>query len=256
MKYIRTYYENKKIVLRMLGCHHCPMMKFDKVKRICSCKYYGSNGSNVIKSNIMVFSPHGGKVFEMVNIPDWCHLPSSMTDIMKNRQTYRMLKSGIQVTSLDNTPCEKEFVDAFEIYIDPSKFECEYLSYKSNLPSIIDKDKNKSDIKVDKYIDNLIKYTFPNKDSEGKETEEESSVPAAPAAPAETPKYENCSLCGEEDESVDRTKNYGMCDDCWETSENDNDVKKQAFINNFRIKRKVKVDKETQFKLIVDLILK
>jgi hypothetical protein len=46
-----------------------------------------------------------------------------------------------------------------------------------------------------------------------------------------------CSLCGEEDESVNRNTNHGMCDDCWEDGYNDSNKKKQAFINNFRLKR-------------------
>ena len=37
--------------------------------------------------------------------------------------------------------------------------------------------------------------------------------------------------------SVNRNTNHGMCDSCWEVSYKNANRKKQAFINNFRMKR-------------------
>lgn len=49
-----------------------------------------------------------------------------------------------------------------------------------------------------------------------------------------------CSFCGEDKSEVDRTKNLGMCNDCWDrlSKKNDNDKVYFAYMNNFRLKRK------------------
>jgi len=48
---------------------------------------------------------------------------------------------------------------------------------------------------------------------------------------------EVCSMCGEDKEDVDKNEHYGMCNGCWELYHDNDEKKKQAFINNFRMKR-------------------
>lgn len=59
--------------------------------------------------------------------------------------------------------------------------------------------------------------------------------------------YKICSLCGEEDNSVDRNINYGMCDTCWETSKNNEYNKRTSHINNFRLKRNIGIKSKFKF---------
>ena len=47
-----------------------------------------------------------------------------------------------------------------------------------------------------------------------------------------------CSFCGQDKSDVDRLKNFGMCESCIELTKNDEIKLNQAYINNFRLKRK------------------
>ncbi|MFW6272832.1 MAG: hypothetical protein ACOC2U_03535, partial [bacterium] len=56
-----------------------------------------------------------------------------------------------------------------------------------------------------------------------------------------TPKQKplkECSHCGEKYISIDRKKNIGMCEKCWNLYKENKDEKYFSYINNFRLKRK------------------
>jgi len=54
-----------------------------------------------------------------------------------------------------------------------------------------------------------------------------------------------CSMCGEDKNDVNRNDNMGMCNDCWNRFELDDEKNHFAFINNFRLKRKANYSKES-----------
>jgi len=60
-----------------------------------------------------------------------------------------------------------------------------------------------------------------------------------------------CSLCGEEDTSVNRSVNFGMCDTCWELSQNNDYNKRLSYLNNFRLKRNKKI--KSTIKVLKDI---
>lgn len=69
----------------------------------------------------------------------------------------------------------------------------------------------------------------------------------------EPPKPTNtCSVCGDDKEEVDRTKNMGMCDDCWKQYQFDDEKNNFAYINNFRLKRKAKFSSNNFKKIVSD----
>lgn len=53
-----------------------------------------------------------------------------------------------------------------------------------------------------------------------------------------------CSHCSKEKEDVDRKKNFGMCQDCFNKYKNDEKLTYFSLINNFRLKRNIEISKK------------
>lgn len=227
VKHIRTYYNNEKTIIRMIGCHQCPLMKFDEKLRVCECRYFQLHSNNILKDSITTFNKETKKVLEFIDFPDWCRLPNTYLDMCLSESTYTLTFAGISVNMSDKSKNIK-LVDACDH--DYDVYNVTNYRRKNGLVSL-----PSSNIEDYGEIENMYK----NFDDAYK--------------PKTVVKKEICSLCGEEDESVNRFKNNGMCEDCFELSTDDQYKQNQAFIANFRLKRNVKTDLTVQFKQLKEI---
>ena len=254
MKYIRTYYNNEKSIIKILGCHHCPLMRFDNGLFVCECRYYKSHLNNVVKDFVSVYNKETRRIIEHIEPPFWCKLPNSLEEMFKCKQTFTLTDIGIHVkTNDDDFNCL--IINAMDLNYDVNNIS----NYKNNLPFINNFNRisqNKKDYRRDS-VSLFNGYGHNSSDrcrtSHGTYN---SRVMDEYVINSSKPKNINiCSLCGEEDETVDRNKNFGMCDHCFDISENDENKLNQAFINNFRLKRNIKIEYNVQFKKLKNINL-
>lgn len=264
-KYIRTYYNNEKSIIRMLGCHQCPLMRFDNGLFVCECRYYRSPMGNIVKDFVSVYHRESKRVLEYIEPPIWCKLPSTFDEMSKSKNTFTLTQIGIHVNPNDvDVNCR--LIDTVEDNYDVNSIT----NYRSSFPSI-----NPNDYSIGKRKDYRresaslfsgygskaleINRTVFSQNRDNKRTGNgtyNSRVMDDYIINLTKPKDSKiCSLCGEEDDSVDRNSNLGMCDECTEISEGDEMKLNQAFINNFRLKRNVKIESSVQFKRLKDINL-
>ena len=226
IKYIRTFYNDEKVIIKLSGCQTCPMMKFDIIKTKCICRYFNDYYGNSVIDPFIINYTDDGIVNENIKIPVWCGLSDSMSDLLKFRTIFKAFKSTILVDANDKSDDSKlEIIDAEKLKNENDTMLEKFLLQIAGRPSELENDDTKyTDFEQ---VNQIANYGYQT----------------------ETKKFEICSLCGEDDESVKRNNNIGMCDECWEASENDEHKKKQAFINNFRMKRDKDFFKES-FKVV------
>lgn len=102
---------------------------------------------------------------------------------------------------------------------------------------------------LDLILDTAIKYSKNKlvKDNKIK-------VAKSSDTPPQIDNQKICSCCGKKKDDVIRSKNNGMCDDCWEEiSTFDENKINSIYINNFRLKRKSTYS-DSQFKKIINNI--
>lgn len=230
-KYIRTFYDNEKSVIRLVGCQQCPLMKYDPNLFMCECRYFRSPHTNVLKDFVLCYSKNQKRVMDLVDIPDWCSLPNTYIDMLTNNDIYTLMNGGVRVnTSPNNTNIN--LIDGSEQNYDLGKIT----KYNEQSSIIIPDHRDMDDI-LNPFYDDYHKYRPLN----------------TTVTPPVVKKYNICSLCGEEDESVERNENMGMCNDCWEESSDDQTKLNQAYINNFRLKRNIKTESNIKFKLLKEI---
>jgi len=246
-KYIRTFYNDEKVIMKLSGCEVCPLMRFHKNEDSCTCRYFTDKYNDNLIDPFVINSTLQGIVNEKIKIPEWCGLSNNLLDLAFNKTTYRAFVSSILVDNNDN--CDDSllpFIDVEKLKLEDNKkldnFLIQLIDNKVNFDYDCDMNDNFSHsesglcIKHHSDFDKIVKHQNNYKHQ------------------TVVKKQEICSLCGEDDESVKRTVNNGMCSECWKLYENDEDKKKQAFINNFRMKRNKNFPKES-FKLISNIII-
>lgn len=194
-----TYYIDK--------CNNCPLLSYNRNGFTCKCKVFrDENFNNVIKGFVIDVDT---RIKEIIDIPEWCKLPTSIEEIKKSNKLYKVLKNGILVTYRDNLSC----------------FPLINNTYSGRDISI------EGEIEEDDELFNLfIKHTIdPFSESDSVISVENETKPNGLV----------CSLCGEIKESVIRKEHSGMCEECYNTSYEDINSIKKAFINNFRLKRNI-----------------
>ena len=223
IKYIRTFYNDEKVIMKVTGCQHCPLMKFDMIDTKCTCRYFFStnNKLNVVDSFVIDYTEQG-IVHERIKIPIWCGLSDHISDLVQNKMTYRAFKSSI-LTADNDDDTDLELIDAEKLQNHESILLDNFLLQINGGCSRMDTFGPPEDI--------------PDDDSDIPYTSFEEINNMTYGYQSQVNKQEVCSLCGKDDENVKRNKNIGMCDTCWELFKDNEDKKKQAYINNFRMKR-------------------
>ncbi len=232
-KFIRTFYNDEKVIMKLDGCHLCPLMKFNMQSLTCYCRYFMSDYGDSIIDPFVVNYIESGIVNEKIIPPMWCELPNSLEELKKYRNTFRAFTNSILCDDLSKGEDDDKlpFINADEL-------------------------RNKDDKSLDEFFIKLITESF-NRDDDGDKDNLDRVIKRDSVASQDKyayqsfePKFEVCSMCGEEDESVNRKEKFGMCDECWEQYKDDEEKQKQAYINNFRMKRNKAYSAET-FKIIL-----
>jgi len=217
-KFIRTYYNDEKVIMKLDGCHLCPLMKFNMTSLSCFCRYFNSEYGDSVIDPFVINYTETGIINKKIAPPMWCKLPNSQEDLKKYRNTFRAFTNSILCDDLSKGEDDDKlpFIDADEL-------------------------RNKDDKSLDEFFIKLISESF-NRDNNDDNLDnvirrDPNTLQDNHAYQTFESKLEVCSMCGEEDESVDRKEKFGMCDSCWEQYKNDEEKQKQAYINNFRMKR-------------------
>lgn len=237
-KYIRTFYNDEKVIMRLSGCQFCPLMRFDMINTRCLCRYFSDETESPLVDVFVLDYSDKGVVHDKIKIPKWCGLSDTIDELIWAKTTYRAFPSSVITNEEDDCDNDKlPFIDAEE------RRNEEDILFDKFLIQLIQKPSDLNGESVD-----IHRLAFPALDTRdftnSTEYDEAKYGYQEPII-----KHEVCSLCGEEDETVKRKEKYGMCDDCWEEFQFDEEKKKQAFINNFRMKRNKDFPKES-FKTI------
>lgn len=245
MRYIRSFFDNTKSIIKISGCQHCPLMKFKVKDSVCVCRSFrDTNNSNIIEPWVLNHTDRG-IILEDIKIPKWCELPKKLEDLKEYKRTYRAFTSSVLME--ENDTCNDNDLPFIDIDKESSKNPEKIYDYLMTLvdkSSIVGSYPNRfnhfgSINDTDYYDDEYYGRNY--------ETENFNLISKS--------KYEVCSCCGEEDKSVKRNSNYGMCDGCWEIYKNDDFKKRQSFIHNFRMKRNNNFDYNKVFKIINEINL-
>jgi hypothetical protein len=118
-KYIRTFYNDEKVIMKIKGCQVCPLMKFHKNEDLCTCRYFSDKHQDNVIDPFVINSTAQGIVNEEIKIPEWCGLSNNLLDLSFNKTTYRAFVSSVLVDSNDN--CD----DTLLPFIDTEKLKIE-----------------------------------------------------------------------------------------------------------------------------------
>jgi len=226
-KYLRTVTKingiNQKVILKIDNCQHCPMMKFHQQSCIATCRLFESEQGNIIDDFVLDYNVNSGKVHGDIKIPTWCRLAELESQLDFDNKTYtihndKVLSSDAIVDS--NLP----------VHVASEVKENEELDIMELLPALVTASVFKNSNTRELTPDEAYEQAYLEYENYGGNYSFNKRTPPVS-------KHGICSLCGEEDDTVNRNTNHGMCDGCWEVSFDNDDRKKQAFINNFRMKR-------------------
>lgn len=204
-RYIRTLVDNKPAILELSKCNFCPYFKVESGKGTSICRKYSDFSLNNFIAKLYSYSirytdSYAHAIYDPVNnidIPDWCKLNKSLCD-----------------NDID-----------FTVYIVENDKIVKIVPKSTTLFMISDKY-----VKYEKKSEALVSTKISKYDSS-------SNVLALPQSTITNKIKLVCSCCGELVESVERNKNFGMCEKCWSENSNDVKIKRFSFINNFRLKR-------------------
>jgi hypothetical protein len=238
MRYIRTYDNSKKLVImKIVGCEDCPLMKFNPKTFKSTCRIFGNKISNLL-CYVNSYNLDTERVNQFIQTPDWCCLPKNIYELDKDSNIYNICQFSVSITDKNNFKFSELDINNLPIIqgIPILKNPPLYVSDGMLMNEI-----KKKDVRVIKDLENrIITYTkdsyllnsCKNIINNSKKT-------------TKIIKKETCSLCGIDDETVNRTKYNGMCSKCLKIYDNDEENKKKAFINNFRLKRKIDIEDKT-----------
>lgn len=256
MKFLRSYYKNKKVIMTIDGCQNCPLIRFNEDMMMSTCRVFLDKvkNENVLDDWVVSYNTFG-TIFDKIKIPSWCELPDTMVDMFSYKHTFKPTPITIQCSSSD----EEDDFNLEIISIKKLKEENQNIIYKIlNENKYNGKNNNgendedypfKTDVD---YINNFIntKNNFDDEYDEWDNNMGGSGITNPFDRVTETtPIIEICSLCGEEHDTVNRTINNGMCTSCYDLHKNNKDKMNQSFINNFRLKRKINILHEP-FKIV------
>jgi hypothetical protein len=238
MKFLRSYYKNKKVIMAIDGCHNCPLMRLNGDTTMCTCRIFidKRKNENVVDDWAINYNSFG-TTFDSIKIPKWCELPDTMTDMFFYKFTYRPNPTSIEVSSSDdNNDYNLDVVSIRLLKKENINIIYKILNDNQNTPNDDDFDEYPFKDELD-YINNFhyLQDGFENEDSNNNGVIIELE--------------ETCSLCGENHATVDRIVNNGMCDPCYDLYKDDKTKMNQSYINNFRLKRKVNILHEP-FKMV------
>lgn len=224
-KFIRTVQKidgiNQKVILQVERCNDCPLMRFHQENCLATCRVFYSTQGNVVDDFVLDYNMGTGEIYDDINIPEWCLLADFKNQLNFDVKTYTVHNDKVLTSEavVDND---------LPVFIASEVVQNYELDVQELLPALVTASifKNNADAAYEQaytdYEDDEDDFTF-----EG----------FTGSSPPTVSKHGICSLCGEEDDTVNRNTNHGMCDDCWKVSHDNEDRKKQAFINNFRMKR-------------------
>jgi len=235
-KYLRTVTKinglNQKVILQVDRCNDCPMLKFHQQSCIATCRLFDSEQGNVLDDFVLNYNVNTGEIHDDIETPKWCRLADLKNQLDFDNKTYtvhndRVLSSDAIVD--DDLPVINAF-DATE----SNDRENKELDINELLPTLVATSvfsSNTGDLTPDQAYEKAYDEYDDYEDMgfNGYGYSQHHTPPKN--------KHGICSLCGEEDETVNRNTNHGVCDECWKVSHDNDEKKKQAFINNFRIKR-------------------
>jgi hypothetical protein len=212
-RYIRTSVDNRPTILLLTKCNFCPFFKVDTNKFSRCLRFKDVDNRDTI-TYIHAYSFKYSSVYDGclneptfdVDIPKWCKLDESLASDKVDLAMYTVVKDEIiRTTNVANT-----------LVVISDKF--------------IKRDRDF------KYITDKI----PTTTKTPQETRYENEYSRLPVITPTIPEVKKliCSCCGESMETVERNKNLGMCKTCWDENNNNIEIKKFSFINNFRLKRK------------------
>ena len=230
-RYIRTVTEvddiNQKVVLKLTSCNQCPLSHIDTLNCIATCRVFSSKkGKTVINDFVLDFDDGTGAIYEHIDIPSWCGLARNEVELGFDIKTYTVVnnrvltKEGVVGNDVKVVDGEKVFHDRF------GEWRGTDYHYRYNDGPVTD------------YLPALVSANVGRTIGEAmyESAYEEYESRTFTPSPKKT-KYQVCSVCGEEDETVNRDEHYGMCDTCWEQHKDNKDACSLAYVNNFRLKR-------------------
>ena len=221
-------------------------MKFNMIDTKCTCRYFYSTTSrlNVVDPFVIDYTDKG-IVKEKITIPAWCGLVNKLCELVQNRMTFRAFPSSVLVDENDSET-DLEVIDAAKLMNHESILLDNFMLQLNGRPE----DRKYTTFNPEAIADgNDVPYTdFEEVGALDNRIDFNSTY----GYQTSVTKLDVCSLCGCSDETVKRDKNIGMCDICWGQYKNDEVKKKQAFINNFRMKRDKDFRLES-FKIIDDI---
>ena len=115
-KYIKTFYNDKKVILKLDSCNSCPLLKIDKSTFSCKCKYFYDDvsNSNTVLDMMLYYNFKTNIVYDYIRIPRWCALPSSLSELYKSTNTYRIMTNGLYILGADNDGVNLDVIDTIE----------------------------------------------------------------------------------------------------------------------------------------------
>lgn len=221
-RYAKILYGGKKSILKISGCEMCPIMKFYINDKVCKCSLFNSpyaSKTSIVDSFTINYTDEG-IVNDRTFIPAWCGLPNTSGNAKSIPSLYVIHNKEVFI-NFDNRLDEPnvEVLDVSTLKKNNDKYIIGLLTNMVDLSAKESKPRVFNSNNYNSYQNNTISA------------------------------HETCSLCGEDDKSVKRNKHFGMCDDCWDYSKDDDSKRSQSFINNFRLKRNKKIS-NTSFKII------
>jgi len=224
-RYIKTEIDGTISILKMNTCNLCPfLMYITQVNKTTCAKYYSpSNNSNITCSNVYSYtiSDKNKLPIQSIDIPSWCQLGKDIKTVHIEKEYY--IKNGQNKNMAIPISNDQKLSIISSLFVDYDR-TLSKLVYCNNNPNT------------------PYKYL--------KDDEKMSTALVVQKPIKETVKIE-CSCCGENKENIDRTKNNGMCNVCWEKYKNNEELKYFAFINNFRLKRKKNWTDEIHKKVVI-----
>jgi len=228
-KFIRTVQKidgiNQKVILQVERCNNCPLMKFHQDNCIATCRVFSDKQSNIIDDFVVNYNVGTGEIYDRIDIPTWCLLPDFESQLGFDVKTYTVHNDKVLTSNA-------VVGNDLPIYIASEVVQNRELDVQELLPALVTASvfKNDADAAYEQAYSEYDESDYDEYDHDGGGFLSNSSLITAI-------KHSVCSLCGEENDTVNRNTNHGMCDKCWKVSYDDEQKKKEAFINNFRMKR-------------------
>lgn len=235
-KYLRTIQTidniKQKVIICVDTCSNCPLMKLYENELIATCRICNSNenNNNIIDAYVINTLPNG-EIVDEIKIPSWCTLPENMVELGKIKKTYTIYDDKLLISETDNNEDVKlPLYSASELIKDDS------FDIMNMLPLVI----------AQNTLNEKVREMTSDEAYEAAYSPELEYACGYNIYDNYKPKLNTiCSLCGKNHDSVKRDVNYGVCDDCLIILNKNKLLKKQVFINNFRLKRGAKFKKTT-----------